>query len=72
LNELPIELIYDDFKFEDIMKAILPEDLLKDNVNVKGYSVIGHIAHFNLRENVLDYKKLIGNNKIETFINFKI
>lgn len=60
-ESLPIELVYDDFKFDDIMKAVLPDELLNENVNVKSYSVIGHIAHFNLRDKVLDYKHLIGN-----------
>ena len=62
---IPIELVYSDFKFDDIMRAVIPDELLNDNVNVKSYSVIGHIAHFNLRDKILDYKTLIG--KFETF-----
>lgn len=55
-----INLEYSDFKFEDVVKAIIPDDLLKENVNIKGYSVIGHVAHFNLREKILDYKHIIA------------
>lgn len=60
VESLPIELSYEDLKFEDVMKAIIPENLLNENVNVKGYSIIGHIAHFNLRDKVLEYKNIIG------------
>ncbi len=60
VEEKTLNLEYSDFKFEDVIKAIIPDDLLKENVNIKGYSVIGHIAHFNLREKILEYKNLIG------------
>jgi tRNA G37 N-methylase Trm5 len=56
-----IKLSYEDVKFDDVVKAVIPNELLDDNVNVKGYSIIGHIAHFNLRNEVLDYKYVIGN-----------
>lgn len=57
-----IKLSYDDLKFDDVIKAVIPNELLDDNLNVKGYSIIGHIAHFNLRNEVLDYKYVIGNS----------
>ncbi len=60
IEEMTLNLEYSDFKFEDVVKAIIPDELLKENVNIKGYSVIGHIAHFNLREKILDYKQIIG------------
>lgn len=69
IKELDLE--YSDFKFEDIIKAIVPDDLLKENVNIKGYSVIGHIAHFNLREKILDYKFLIGEVLLDKISNIK-
>ena len=60
IKYLDVELTYEDFKFDDIMRAVIPDDLLSENVNVKGYSVIGHIAHFNLRDKILEYKNMIG------------
>lgn len=55
-------LAYEDLKFDDVMKAILPEALLNENISAKGYSIIGHVAHFNLRDQILDYKNIIGKN----------
>jgi tRNA (guanine37-N1)-methyltransferase len=60
LIDLSVELSYDDLKFEEIMKLVLPDDLLSKNLAVKGYSQVGHIAHFNLKEDQLEYKYLIG------------
>lgn len=57
---LTINLRYEDLKFDDVMKAIIPDEIINENVNVKGYSIIGHIAHFNLRDQVLEYKNIIG------------
>ncbi len=58
---LNVQLNYDNFKFDDVVKAILPDNLIEDNLSVKGFSVIGHIAHFNFRSELNDYKKIIGN-----------
>ena len=68
VNYLDVELTYDDFKFDDIMRAVIPDELLNENVNVKGYSVIGHIAHFNLRDKILDYKHMIGKQQTSNTI----
>lgn len=70
VENLSIKLGYDDLKFDDVMRAIIPDEIINENVNVKGYSIIGHIAHFNLRDQVLEYKNIIG----KTFcfnLNFK-
>ena len=69
IEQKTLELEYSDFKFEDVVKAIIPDELLKENVNIKGYSVIGHIAHFNLREKILDYKHIIGMYNINNGYN---
>lgn len=53
-------IAYEDLKFEDVLKAILPDDILNENISAKSYSIIGHIAHFNLRDKILDYKEIIG------------
>ena len=60
IEKINVELDYNDLKFEDVMKAIIPDGLLNENITAKGYSVIGHIAHFNLKDQILDYKNIIG------------
>ncbi|XP_075225165.1 tRNA (guanine(37)-N(1))-methyltransferase-like [Lycorma delicatula] len=49
------EVTFDNWKTEDMLEAVLPE-----NLSFSGYSIIGHIAHFNLRTELLDYKYVIG------------
>nr|CAD7567659.1 unnamed protein product [Timema californicum] len=51
-----LTLTYDNWRADEVLKSILPED--KDSVT--SYSLIGHIAHVNLRDHVLDYKSVIG------------
>lgn len=51
-----LELSYEHFKTEEILRAVLPEG--QDVTS--GFSRIGHIAHMNLREHQLPYKNLIG------------
>ncbi|KAJ4429359.1 hypothetical protein ANN_28121 [Periplaneta americana] len=51
-----IELTYENWRADELLKAILPED--KDSLT--SYSIIGHIVHINLREHLLDYKHIIG------------
>jgi len=59
---IQITITYINYTIEQVIKAILPNDLIEDkHVNTgQGYSLIGHIAHFNLRDEVLPYKYLIG------------
>ncbi|CCH45226.1 tRNA (guanine-N(1)-)-methyltransferase [Wickerhamomyces ciferrii] len=64
---------YDFWSTEEILGAILPEDLL-DNIP-SGFSQTGHVAHLNLRDEYKPYKKLIGevvlskNPSIETVVD---
>ncbi|XP_032091625.1 tRNA (guanine(37)-N1)-methyltransferase [Thamnophis elegans] len=51
-----MELTYDNFKTEEILKAVLPEG----QEITTAFSRIGHIAHMNLRSHQLPYKHLIG------------
>ncbi|KAM3961905.1 tRNA (guanine(37)-N(1))-methyltransferase [Aphomia sociella] len=51
-----IQLKYDNWRYETIFKAVLPEN---EEV-VSGFSQIGHIIHLNLREHLIDYRQLIG------------
>ncbi|MCJ1246188.1 tRNA(m(1)G37)methyltransferase [Trapelia coarctata] len=68
-----LELNYDIWTYYDIMSAILPEEG-QDELPT-GFSVVGHIAHLNLREQYLQYKYLIAtvlmdkNPGIRTVIN---
>lgn len=50
------ELTYDNWKIEDIFRAVLPEN----QEGLSSYSRIGHIIHVNLRDHLLPYKHLIG------------
>uniref|UniRef100_A0A0K0FIH2 tRNA (guanine(37)-N1)-methyltransferase n=1 Tax=Strongyloides venezuelensis TaxID=75913 RepID=A0A0K0FIH2_STRVS len=48
-------LKYEDYDIKRLIKSILPESL-----EFSGYSQIGHIAHFNLREELLPYKYILA------------
>ncbi|KAG5296632.1 tRNA methyltransferase Trm5 [Histoplasma ohiense] len=51
-------LDYDYFTYKDIIDSILPDEKL-DELPV-GFTQVGHVAHFNLREQYLPYKYLLG------------
>jgi hypothetical protein len=51
-----IDLTYDNWRADELLKAVLPE--LKDSLT--SYSVIGHVVHVNLRDHLLEYKHVIG------------
>ncbi|KAL3455266.1 hypothetical protein BJX64DRAFT_282198 [Aspergillus heterothallicus] len=53
-----LTLEYDYWTYPDIIASILPEDMLEDMP--QGFTQIGHIAHFNLREPYLPYRFLIA------------
>lgn len=54
--EQELELTYDNWTRDEVLRAILPE-----NVEVPtSYSQIGHIIHVNLRDEQLPYKTVIG------------
>jgi tRNA (guanine37-N1)-methyltransferase len=57
-----ITVTYENYSIDQVIKAVLPEHLMNDRpVNTgSGFSIIGHIAHFNLKDDVLPYKYLIG------------
>ncbi|CAG8518068.1 5621_t:CDS:10 [Ambispora gerdemannii] len=66
-----VELDYGNWGADDILKAILPED----SEVPSSFTQIGHIAHMNLRDEFLPWKKIIGqvildkNPKIKTVVN---
>ncbi|XP_060074350.1 tRNA (guanine(37)-N1)-methyltransferase-like [Ylistrum balloti] len=51
-----VELNFDSWKAKDILQAIIPQEL----GIVSGYSLIGHIIHLNLKEELLEFKYIIG------------
>ena len=53
---LDIELTFSNWHYDDLLKAVLPED----SEGVGGFSIIGHILHLNLREELHPYKNIIG------------
>ncbi|KAH6670644.1 guanine-N(1)--methyltransferas-like protein [Halenospora varia] len=72
---IPYELTldYKYWTYHDVMTSLLPEDALGE-VPV-GFAIVGHVAHLNLRDEYLPYKKVIAevlvdkNPGIKTVIN---
>ncbi|XP_005986475.2 tRNA (guanine(37)-N1)-methyltransferase isoform X1 [Latimeria chalumnae] len=56
IHKYNLNLTYENFKTEEILRAVLPEG--QDVTS--GFSRIGHIAHMNLRDHQLPYRYLIG------------
>ncbi|KAF2756651.1 guanine methyltransferase Trm5 [Pseudovirgaria hyperparasitica] len=69
-----LDLDYDSWTYDDIMRAILPEEDMHGDIPT-GFSTIGHVAHMNLRERYLPYKHTIAqiikdkSSSIKTVIN---
>ncbi|XP_047594861.1 LOW QUALITY PROTEIN: tRNA (guanine(37)-N1)-methyltransferase [Lutra lutra] len=61
ISKYSLELTYENFKSEEILKAVLPEG--QDVTS--GFSRVGHIAHLNLRDHQLPFKHLIGQVMID-------
>ncbi|XP_015608078.1 tRNA (guanine(37)-N1)-methyltransferase [Cephus cinctus] len=56
LEKIPLTLTYENWRQDEVLKAILPE-----NVEVPtSYSIVGHIIHLNLRDSQLPYRNIIG------------
>ncbi|XP_055625300.1 tRNA (guanine(37)-N1)-methyltransferase [Toxorhynchites rutilus septentrionalis] len=51
-----IAIGYENWKYDEILKAILPEE----QEGLSAFSKVGHIVHLNLKEHLLPYKMLIG------------
>ncbi|XP_019500061.1 PREDICTED: tRNA (guanine(37)-N1)-methyltransferase [Hipposideros armiger] len=61
ISKYSLELTYENFKSEEILRAVLPEG--QDVTS--GFSRVGHIAHLNLRDHQLPFKHLIGQVMID-------
>ncbi|KAI1500097.1 Met-10+ like-protein-domain-containing protein [Biscogniauxia marginata] len=71
-----LRLDYDYWQYEDVMRSILPPEIRDENDGIPvGFNQAGHVAHLNLREAFLPYKRLIAevlvdkNASIRTVIN---
>lgn len=75
IHSYDLKLSYDDWGMKLILDAILPEMSPEETETPAGFSIIGHVAHVNLREQYLPWKNLIGqvlldkNPQITTVIN---
>uniref|UniRef100_A0A5K3FPN7 tRNA wybutosine-synthesizing protein 2 homolog n=1 Tax=Mesocestoides corti TaxID=53468 RepID=A0A5K3FPN7_MESCO len=63
-----LSLGYENFPFDRALKVVLPGDMEA----VTGFSLVGHVAHFNLKPAALPYRRLIGKTekKLCDFICF--
>lgn len=64
ISKYNLELTYENFKSEEILRAVLPEG--QDVTS--GFSRVGHIAHLNLRDHQLPFKYLIGRYVLVIFL----
>lgn len=55
IQQFTLKLTYENFSYSDVLDAVLPGENA-----VGGFSVIGHIAHLNLKDEQLEYKNIIG------------
>ncbi|GAA5980307.1 hypothetical protein JCM10908_001607 [Rhodotorula pacifica] len=71
--EHQVELGYDFWTADQILQAVLPEELLDESPTA--FTQVGHIAHLNLREQYLPHRHLIGqvildkNKTLRTVVN---
>ncbi|KAI5927765.1 Met-10+ like-protein-domain-containing protein [Camillea tinctor] len=71
-----LQLNYDYWLYEDVMRSILPAEVRDENDGFPvGFNQAGHVAHLNLRESFLPYRKIIAevlldkNASVRTVIN---
>ncbi|GAA5896893.1 tRNA (guanine) methyltransferase [Sporobolomyces salmoneus] len=73
LVEESVSFDYDYWTSDQVLQAILPEDLLDESPTA--FTQVGHIAHLNLRDQYLPHKFLIGqvildkNKSLRTVVN---
>ncbi|KAK3496653.1 Met-10+ like-protein-domain-containing protein [Neurospora hispaniola] len=71
LSVIPYELQlnYDYWTYHDIITSILPEELHDDIPS--GFNTAGHVAHMNLRERYIPYKKVIAEVILDKTTNIR-
>ncbi|KAI0046610.1 hypothetical protein FA95DRAFT_1582974 [Auriscalpium vulgare] len=73
LTTYTLELDYNYWTADEILQAVLPEDLLHGSPT--GFAITGHLAHMNLNDEYLPYKHIIGqvvldkNKRLRTVVN---
>ncbi|GAA6056277.1 hypothetical protein JCM3770_007290 [Rhodotorula araucariae] len=73
LVEHSLDISYDYFTSDQILQAVLPEELLHESPTA--FTQVGHIAHLNLRDQYLPHKHIIGqvildkNKTLRTVVN---
>ncbi|KAK6134449.1 hypothetical protein DH2020_031806 [Rehmannia glutinosa] len=72
LVKCKLTLFYDYWQLNEVLEALLPKDMITPSA----FETVGHIAHLNLRDEHLQYKKLIAKvvldknrPKIQTVVN---
>lgn len=61
LERFTLPLGYEHMSAEDVLRRLLPADVLGAAAEVqRGFEVVGHIAHINLRDELRPYGALIG------------
>ena len=51
-----VHLCYDDYSFEEVLRRVIPEPIDAPT----SFESIGHIAHFNLRDDVWPFRHIVG------------
>lgn len=59
-DSITLPITFEDWDLRRILKAVLPAEM-----DFSSYSQAGHVVHVNLRENLLPYKKVIGQILLE-------
>ena len=70
LEPFDVDLEYDYWTYPEIISSILPPDLVNDELP-QGFTMAGHIAHFNLRDQFLPYKNLIATVVLDKLPNVR-
>lgn len=60
---------FDYWAYDDILKAILPDDLVEQCPSA--FTIAGHLAHLNLKDQYMPYRHIIGEVILEKFPNIK-
>lgn len=64
-----LKLDFDYWSYDDILKAILPEELIENCPSA--FTLAGHLAHLNLKEQYMPYRFIIGEVILEKFVNIR-
>ncbi|KAF9928698.1 tRNA(m(1)G37)methyltransferase [Linnemannia zychae] len=73
LTKAQIDIGYDYWTADEILRALLPEDIIDEAPS--SFTTVGHIAHMNLKDEYLPFKKIIGqvildkNPNLKTVVN---